>query len=35
MFDYAHAFNGDISDWNTTNVVDMKFMFYEARGARF
>jgi len=30
MFDGAQMFNQDLQSWNTTNVVDMSFMFYRA-----
>ena len=29
MFAYS-KFNGDISNWDVSNVVDMGFMFYDA-----
>ena len=30
MFKQATAFNQDIGSWNTFNVDDMSFMFYQA-----
>jgi surface protein len=28
MFDYCESFNQDISNWDTSNVANMKDMFY-------
>ena len=30
MFEYAESFNGDISEWNVSNVRDMSKMFVNA-----
>ena len=29
MFSNAHAFNGDLSRWDTSNVTTMYLMFYD------
>merc|ERR1740117_1090805 len=31
MFTWARAFNGDLKDWDVSNVTDMSSMFYDAR----
>ena len=31
VFCSAHAFNGDLSRWDTSNVTTMKYMFYDAQ----
>ena len=31
MFNTAHAFNGDISEWDVSNVVNMEAMFKDAK----
>merc|ERR1719174_1552209 len=31
MFNYATAFNQDLSNWDVSKVTDMQIMFYEAK----